>query len=347
MIMRKSKKVYIIILNWNGWKDTIECLESVMRNAYQNYKVIVCDNNSTDGSLEKIKQWAAGNLQANVSNDERISRYTSPSLKKPIQYIEYQREQAEKGGLLNMEEPPLILIQTDANLGFAGGNNVGMRYILARDDFEYIWLLNNDTVIKCDALINLLKEIQEKPSTGMCGSTLLYYHEPDKVQALGGAIYNKWLGIIKHIGAFMDYTEQTNTQMQMIERKMDYIIGASMFVSKAFLNDIGLMSEEYFLYYEEIDWAMRAKGRYTLSYAPCSVVYHKEGASIGANGKMQERRSWIADYYGIKNRLVFTKKFFWYALPTIYVGLLIAIFNRIRYKQWDRIYMILKIAFKF
>ncbi|AJQ26015.1 glycosyltransferase family 2 protein [Pelosinus fermentans] len=334
-----NKKVYIVILNWNGWKDTIECLESVFRNQYSNYKVIVCDNASSDGSLDKIKQWADGKLKANISDDSRIAIHTSPMLEKPIRYIEYTRENAESG-VLKIDEPPLILIQTGENLGFAGGNNVGIKYALARNDFDYIWLLNNDTVIKPDSMIHLLQRIQEQPSVGMCGSTLLYYHQPEKVQALGGATYNKWLGISKHLSAYEEFNNLINSNK--IEKQMDYIIGASMFVSKKFIEDIGLISEDYFLYYEEIDWVIRASGKYNLGYAPKSIVYHKEGATIGSSSASMGKSS-LADYFAVKSRLIFTKKFFSYTLPTVYLGLLIVIFNRIRRKQWDRVEMILKI----
>ena len=67
-----NKKAYIIILNWNGWKDTIECLESVFQNLYSDYRVVLCDNASTDKSLDKIKQWADGTLKSHVADDVRI-----------------------------------------------------------------------------------------------------------------------------------------------------------------------------------------------------------------------------------------------------------------------------------
>lgn len=126
-----SSKVYVIILNWNGWEDTIECLESVFRNIYPSYTVIVCDNGSHDGSLERIKLWAEGKLDVLVPSHNPLRPLSYPPVIKPIPYIEYYREDAEKGGI-NDGKIPLVLIQTGGNLGFAGGNNVGLRYILAR-----------------------------------------------------------------------------------------------------------------------------------------------------------------------------------------------------------------------
>ncbi|MCC5464131.1 glycosyltransferase family 2 protein [Pelosinus baikalensis] len=337
-----NKKVYIVILNWNGWKDTIECLESVFRSKYNNYKVIVCDNCSNDGSIEKIRQWADGKLKANITDDPRIAFYTSPAVEKPLQYLEYTREQVENGEL-SIDEPPLILIQTGKNLGFAGGNNVGMRYALAKSDFDYIWLLNNDTVVQNDTLLYLLEHVKGKPQMGICGSTLLFYDNPDKVQAFGGAVYNSWLALSNHIGLYQDYNVPVD-YLEIIEKKMDYVVGASMLVKREFLLDIGLMCEDYFLYYEEVDWAIRAKKKYVLGYAPSSIVYHKEGASIGSSSNPLEK-SFIADFYANKNRVVFTKKYYPWLLPVVYSSLLISIVNRIRRRQWSRVIFLIKILF--
>lgn len=331
-----NPKVYIIILNWNGWQDTIECLESVFRINHNNYKVIVCDNASSNGSLNKIKEWANGDSQANIAEDVRISICTYPSVCKPISYVEYTREQAEQGGTIR-EEPPLILIQTGANLGFAGGNNVGIKYALAKNDFEYIWLLNNDTVIDCDALAFMIKKIEQDSKFGICGSTLLFYNSPDIVQALGGATYNKWFGISHHVGGGSHFNKNDN-----LVTDFDYIVGASMLVSKSFLLDIGFLSEDYFLYYEELDWAIRAKNKYQLTYATESIVYHKEGATIESNS---EYKSIIADYYSIRNRLRFAQKYYQYTLPSVYISLILAIVNRIRRKQWKRVLMIIGVIF--
>jgi GT2 family glycosyltransferase len=335
--------VYIILLNWNGWKDTIECLESIFRNQYPNYRVIVCDNDSQDGSLDKIKLWAEGRLECNSENDQ-LNHLTSPPVFKPLSYVEYNRQEAENGGRRENTDAQLILIQTGGNLGFAGGNNVGLRFVMARNDFSYVWLLNNDTVIEPDALNHMVKRMQDVPGAGICGSTLLYYHDITRVQALGGATYNRWAGVSKHIGQGHTFMSE-KIDIERVEKSMAYVVGASMLVSRDFLQEIGLLCEDYFLYYEELDWAIRSRERYRKVYAKDSIVYHKEGASIGSNSCVS-KKSLKADYYGIKNRLVFTKRFFPYALPTVYLGLLITLVNRIRRKQWNRIPMILRICFK-
>lgn len=335
-----KRKVYILILNWNGRQDTIECLECVFRTDYPDYQVIVCDNGSQDGSIEGIKEWASGSLGFEVPEESPLRHFQLAPVEKPIACVEYDRAQAESGGGDLDGDARLILIRTGTNLGFAGGNNVGLRYALARHDFEYVWLLNNDTVVRPDSLGKLVERMSEKSDAGMCGGTLLYYHEPGKVQALGGARYNKWLGSARSLGFLQSAGSPVDPSR--VERRMDYVSGACMLVSREFLRDVGLMSEEYFLYFEELDWAVRGRSRYTLAYAPDCVVYHKEGRATGGNSYRAGDKSRRSDYFSIRNRLAVTRKFYPYALPTVYLSLLGVAFNRIRRRQWDRLGMIFK-----
>lgn len=335
-----KSRVYVIILNWNGWLDTIECLESVFCSNYANYRVIVCDNGSDDESLKHIKAWADGRLNLLVSHQNPLRRLSFPPVTKPINYIEYDRAKAEQGGDSSDVKARLVLMQTGCNLGFAGGNNVGLRYALLRNDFDYVWLLNNDTVVEPYALHQMVLRMSERVNAGICGSTINYYYGPDRVQALGGAAYNKWFGTPKRI--HIPNGADVAGNAQIVERQMAYALGASMLVSKTFLLDVGILSEDYFLCFEELDWAMRARGRYDLAFAPCSVVYHKDGRSIGPPTACG-MRSILADYYNISNRIVFTRKFHPWALPTVYIGLFVTTLNRIRRGQWDRAMMILRI----
>ena len=304
-------KVYILLLNWNGWADTIECLESIFRNNYPNYQVIVCDNNSSDRSLDYIKSWANGFFPLDLPKDNPLYNLTSPPVAKPIPYVEYSRKQAEGGGDDKALAARLILIQTGENLGFAGGNNLGLRYAMTRNDFQYVWLLNNDTVINADALTELVDNMRENPDAGMSGSTLPFYQSPDTIWALGGATYNQWLCKTECIGLQKPVT--TSVDKDKVERRMDYVAGASMLVSKEFLDTIGMMNEQYFLYFEELDWALRAKGKYRIIFAPQSVVYHKVGASIERGA--DRRHISTADYYFFRNSVLITLKYHPLALP--------------------------------
>jgi GT2 family glycosyltransferase len=211
------------------------------------------------------------------------------------------------------------LIHCGTNLGFAGGNNVGLRYALSIGDFEFAWLLNNDTVVTPTALSEMVRRMGGRPSSGLCGSTLLEYENPGRVQALGGSTYNKWMARSGHIGRGI--SRDNILDGEIVESKMKYVIGASMLVRKSFLQKTGLMSESYFLYFEEIDWAIRAKDQCLLTYAPKSVVYHKEGASVGTAFD-RKRRSYASDYYSSRSRMLFTKTHFPIAYPLVACALL-------------------------
>lgn len=286
--------VYIVLLNWNGWQDTDACLGSLGGLTYPNYRVVVVDNASADGSEARLRAL----------------------------------------------HPELTLLQSGANLGFAGGNNVGLRYALAHGA-EYVWLLNNDTLVEPDALTQLVAKMQADPGLGLCGSTLLYESARDRVQALGGAHYGRWLGTVRHIGHHERWPQEVDEQE--VERQLSYLIGASTLASRALLETVGLMQEDYFLYFEELDWAARARGRFRLGYAAGSIVYHKEGSSIGGNDRAKSAKSYTADLYALKNRVRFTRRFYPYALPTVYLGLLAALANRVRRRQWGRVALIARI----
>lgn len=290
--------VFIVVLNWNGWRDTIECLASLRKMDYPDFHILVVDNASTDTSVDNIQR----------------------------------------------EFPELPILQMSENKGYAGGNNEGIRYALEHGA-DYIWILNNDTVVEPDALWPLVNKMEAGPTIGMCGSLLKDYHNREQIQALGGGLYSKWLGITWLL------VPETKTpdeyDVQKIERSLDFIMGASVFVSKAFINSTGLMNEQYFLFYEEMDWAVRSKQTYRLGFSPESIVYHKLNASVNAGKKGNQKRSKKADYYQIENRLKFTRKYYARYLPTVYLTVIYALVKRLLKGQGSRAIMILKLMFTY
>jgi hypothetical protein len=329
-------KVYIVLLNWNGWRDTIECLESVLRLDYDSFRVIVCDNASEDNSLDRIAEWASGSLAAGCSNPE-LQSLTSPPCAKPIPYL-----RIGPGEMVPLGARPetLFLVQTGANLGFAGGNNVGLRLALGAGDLDYAWLLNNDTVVQPGALSSLVATMQKRHDVGICGSTLLYYHASLTVQALGGSIFNRWTARVGHIGGGINLADAPTCET--VERQTKYVVGASMFVRRSFLEQIGLMDERYFLYFEEIDWATRARGRFGLAYCPASIVYHKEGASIGTSDVKGKQRSELCERFASRNRVLFTRTHYPAALVTVVSAMLVSALHRLATGQIGNFAMVLQ-----
>ena len=300
----KRIKVYIIILNYNNWFDTIECLESVLRNDYSNYQVIVVDNNSPNNSMDYIKAWAEGKLDVWVKPDHPLRHLSFPPVQKPIPYVCYTREEAEKGGDSNLEKKiaknvpkdinmryPLIFIKMTENLGFAGGNNAGIRYALSKNDFEYVLILNNDTVVDRKFLLNLIREAL-KNNFGITGCKILNYENPRKLWYNGGK-FNIWLGRTKHI-------------KREISRKfseVNFITGCCMFISRNILNTIDLLDESYFMYVEDLDYSYRAiKEGFKLGVVHDATIYHKIGASSG--GEINPFVLYL--YY--RNKIIFGSK---------------------------------------
>jgi GT2 family glycosyltransferase len=317
---------YVIVLNWNGWKDTIECLESVFRLDYPDLRVVVCDNASEDGSLQKINQWARGELLAESFN-KSLSRLSAPAIPKPIPVQELTRHQAESGAATYRSR--LVLIQTGANVGFAAGNNVGLRYALGDPESAFFWLLNNDVVVETGSLAAMVKLMDEMPDIGICGSLNISYHHPDEVQVQGGRLYTRWTGRVKTPPSLKV------GKLTSCPARMDFVNGASMLASRAFLEQVGLMEESYFLYFEELDWAMRARGKFKLGYSRESVIYHKEGAAIGTN-RDRMKRSLLSEKYLSRNRIIFTKWFFPWALPSVFASTFLAALHRLCHGDWER-----------
>ena len=298
------------MLNWNGWDDTISCLESLLRLDYDNFRIVVCDNGSTDDSVKRIRDWAAAqSLGPNVTS--RCGQVAADP----------GEECARRPEIAFLNEQ-LFLLQNEANLGFAGGNNAGLKFALARGDMDYAWLLNNDTVVDPASLTHLVEKLRSTQGVGLCGSTLLYHYDPQTVQARG-ARYNKWLARVRHVGAHQSASEPVNEDAYA--RNMDYVVGASMLVSRDFVDEVGLIGEDYFLYFEELDWIRRAGGRFGFAYASRSIVYHKEGAATGATTGKKSR---TGEYYGTRARILFTRKFHPYALATVLMAIMASLLVR-------------------
>jgi GT2 family glycosyltransferase len=265
---------YVILLNWNGWKDTIECLESVFRLDDPDFHVVVCDNASEDGSLEKIKQWARGEVIAQFPIAQS-SGFTATPIAKPVPYLELDRTQT---GSATRHDNRFVLIQTGANLGFAGGNNVGIRYALRDPDCKFIWLLNNDTVVESNALSELIAKARTDPRIGAVGSVCRYADAPSIVQAWAGARVNLWIGFAR------------NSTVPRPDNWFHALYGASMLLPREAILQTGLLDEGFFFGWEETEFCIRLrKGGWRLAAAPDSRVLHKVSASIGANSPVIDR----------------------------------------------------------
>ncbi|ACV34189.1 glycosyltransferase family 2 protein [Accumulibacter sp.] len=270
-----SPRVWVVLVNWNGWRDTIECLESVFRLDYANLRVLVCDNASADASIENIRRWAGGEMPFERPQCP-LARLSWPPISKPVScHVLRADEILDTSGT----ESSLVLVGTGGNLGFAAGNNVGIRIALSDPDCAFVWLLNNDTVVEADCLAQMVSTAISDPSIGVTGSLNCYYSRPEIVQALGGGWFKYRTVRGGLYGHEIRRSELTPTLIRKAESSLDWVSGSSMLVSRNFLEQVGSMEERYFLYYEEIDWAQRSQGRFIHAFAHAAVLYHKAGSA--------------------------------------------------------------------
>lgn len=192
---------------------------------------------------------------------------------------------------------------------------MAIAWLRTHTEVDAVFLLNNDAVAEPGAATAMARRLNET-GAGMCGARVLYWHPPGRVQALGGASYSPALGRAVHLGAGLPADARAG--LDAVERRLDYVLGAALMITWKCLDDIGPMEERYFLYYEEIDWAVRARRRgWRLAYADDAIVRHKEGGSIGSSSRASSR-SLMSDYYLLRSRISFTRKAYPYWLPTVF-----------------------------
>jgi GT2 family glycosyltransferase len=295
----RRPKVAIIVLNWNGWPDTLECLESLQHLAYPNFQVIVVDNGSSNDSVEKIKDWCQGKIPVQTHFVEFEPRL------KPVARLDYNRREAESGGDVRREtevetspsQTRLVLIQTGENLGFAGGNNVALRYCLKRD-YGYLWLLNNDTVVDSASLAEMIEIAESEGTIGVAGPMILFYSRPQYIFSAGISLAKigrrvRRIGIMKNFDAPLFNTT----------RDVEGIAGCALLIRRDSVRTIGLLDERYFLYMEEADWCTRAiQNHFRCVYVPKARVWHKGWGSV-------QREAGLLDYYLARSQILYLKKF--------------------------------------
>jgi len=260
-------KVFIIILNWNGWSDTTECLSLLNNVIYDNFEVILIDN----GSKEKLP------ISPGLAERSRAGNYQFPKLR-------------------------ITQIFNDLNLGFAAGNNQGIKIALQRGA-DYILLLNNDTTVESDFLNKLVGAAENNKEYGILGPVIYDYNEREKIQFAGGKInWSKTKG--EHLILFNAPQPPLNLRGGAGELYFtDYITGCCLLIKRKVIEKIGLLSEDYFLYYEDTDWNLRAqKAGWLCGVVPSARIYHKAS-------KSSQEFSYPYIYYHSRNGLIFASRF--------------------------------------
>lgn len=315
----------VILLNYMGAPDTLACLEALRHLDAAPHRVVVVDNGSGLDEVMRLRDgWTALNIQDAIPAPALICRDD------PLPNARH------------------ILLALDENGGFSSGNNAGLRLALQDGGCRAFWILNNDTEPAPDALSALCARLNQRQDAGLCGSTLCYAHEPDTVQCAGGCTLSPLTGVTTFLLGGESLSVVISRPPEPIESGMAYVCGASLLARREIFEEIGLLAEEFFLYYEDAELCLRARqAGHGLAWAPASRVLHKEGGSSGAagarNGHMPGRSKRV-DYLSLRNRVWLMRNYYPSALPLTLLSYLGVILNRIRRGQIDRIGLVLDAA---
>lgn len=311
--------VCAVVVNWNGWRDTVACLESLFALRDAPLRVVLCDNGSTDDSRGQLARhlatrcdgWAAAPGEPGFDGGNP----------------------GADGGVIAVHLLPL-----PRNLGYAGGANAGIEWARARWSPRGFWILNNDVEAQPGALRALLAAHASVSRAGICGSVLLEWDAPERVQAMAG-VYRRWLGVGWH-------ATRPPADGDGLSVEVDYPVGASMYVATGYLEAVGPMDPGYFLYCEEMDWAERGRRLgYRAIVALGSRLRHKEGASTGSRGGVRGK-SLLSERHGVVSRLRITRKFWPHYLPLVWSSLLLVIADRLLHGESERARLVLRLMFK-
>jgi GT2 family glycosyltransferase len=280
-------RVCAVVLNWNGADHTLACLASLLAGSRRPELIVVCDNASGDDSVARIEAFARERLGP---DGVCILPGPHPAPRVPL--------------------PALVVIANPANLGYAGGNNPGIRLALGSAGFDFVWILNNDVCVQPEALARLLGCAQARPEAGVFGATILKAGTT-RLECAGGCRYNPLTTILAPALAGMPLDQALQTPAQP---RLDYISGAAMLVRSAVFRQVGLLNEDYFLYNEELDLCRRATAAgFDLAWCREAVVSHAGGASLAAAGG--PGASPLATYHETRSTLLFTRRFHPRLLP--------------------------------
>lgn len=289
------ENVSIILVNYNSWKDTIECIDSINKNNYKNYNIIVVDNFSSNDSVEKLEKYFCGEEYLINEIKYKLNQDVVICDCKNGEFCNFNKK------ILNQQ---IYFIKNDINGGFSKGNNIGFLFCEKFLSTEYYWVLNNDVIIEKNTIEEQLKVSKENNDNALLGVTILEYFNKELIQCTCGGRYNIWTTISKN-----QNKGKNKKELEDLSEMSDYISGCSIFGAKKLFEKINFFSEDYFLYFEELDLMNKAKKQgIGKAWARNAFIYHKEGNSIGSKN-IQHKKSELSEYHSNISCLKYNKKF--------------------------------------
>lgn len=249
--MAELPRVAVIVLNWNGTDDTVECLESLRRLDYPNAEIVLVDNGSRPPAAEE----------------------------------------------LGRRFPDVTCLQLPENLGYSGGNNAGIRYAL-EEGHDYLWILNNDTVVRPESLRAAVEMAESDPRIGVVGVKILAMEDPQRVWvAYGQVTYRQ--SLVRLIGYFWLDDGRFDEPCDV-----EWVPGTAMLLSRRAVETLGGFDDDFFAYHEDVDWCTMAREKgFRIVFAPGAVIYHKGHSSSGGRRYVSPRQ-----YLAGRNMVLYVRK---------------------------------------
>lgn len=283
----------IVVVTFDSADVILDCLESLLAASGVSLRIVVVDNASSDATVDVLRSWAAGRTP-----------YAAPA------DLPFPLQASQKPILLHgsTDTPPhsghrISLLESGTNGGFAAGVNTGLAYLAADPEIDRFWILNPDSVTLPDTPRAFATGSVPPEGFALMGGRVIYLEGEDRIQIDGGTI-NRRTGVTGNLNQYASH----HTTPPPAASDLHFITGASMVASRAFYEAAGPMPEDYFLYYEEVDWALR-RGDLPLVYCPGGIVYHRAGTAIGSPAPGRPASAFSL-YFKHRGRLRFMRRHF-------------------------------------
>jgi N-acetylglucosaminyl-diphospho-decaprenol L-rhamnosyltransferase len=274
----------IAIVATDEAENLVGCLGSLNESIYREFSVVICENGGPEAFERDVRELSkvSGIVQADAEADHQLGT------------LEGQRFQ------FGPDRRMVRVLRSRENRGYSGGVNFCIA--AAGTDWDFVWVLNPDTFPEADALGALVRR-QAEGDYGMVGSKIVFVSN-GRVQLWGGLAYRSLLGRSRSLGHGQPVA--VTPDLKQVEAALDIVSGASMFVSKDYIKTVGVMDDDFFVYYEDTEWSLR-RGKFRLGYAHDSVVHHVAGSTSGSGGP-RPKRSRFSIYLSERNRVLIAKK---------------------------------------
>ena len=265
--------VNIIIVNYNCWELTKACVESLIKSTYKEFKIFIVDNHSRDDSVEKLMIWIE---------------------KQSFSYTVIKAEDLTS----KTQNKFVNIVRNSSNSGFGSANNIIIEHLLKTNNDEFIWLLNPDTEVEKNVMIDLLKISQDKEKL-IVGNIIYYFDNREKIMYYGGFNVKKWIHGVRNVKSKKD------------KHNIDAVAGTSLFSHISTFKELGLLPGQYFMYWEETDFCTKAKRiGYKFDVNDKSKIFDHVGASSNGN--------FLREYLYILNGLRYYMKYYPRRTPIIF-----------------------------